>query len=306
MAKPALIVHKFSFLYIRHVVTHIHRSLKRGFGDCDLHFVAEIDEAPVEDGSLVFVIGENLGRHERRPGCTYIFLNFSVVTHLGNPLNASPQGWRAIWRKARLLQTKLDLFDVLLDYWEPQTLNLQRKLSVPVRHFPCAVGMDDMPDLVPLNERAFDVCFVGSENPRRAKVLEAIRDAGLTLSPQKDVVFEEVAAQSRICLNVHSHRSNHLETPRLVGAMAANCPVVSERAFGIAEFAPEGTVTTAEIAEIPNRIKALLDRPQVLQTQMDRASDWYQGTYLPRAEAQWTALCAELAQMHENRTRMAA
>ncbi len=306
MTRPALVVHKFSFHYIRHVVTHIQRSIEAGFGGCDIHFVAEIDEAPIADGTMVFVVGENLGPHKRRPGCSYFFFNFSVVTHLGNPLHASPQGWRSIWRKARLLQTKLHLYDAVLDYWEPQSTVLQRKLSVPVRHFPVAVLPDDIPDPTPLAEREFDVCFVGSENARRARILEAVRATGASLSPQKDVVFEEIAAKSRICLNVHSYRSNHLETPRLVGAMVTGCPIVSEKAFGIGDFAAEGTYTTAELSDIASRISHLLDQPEELQAQMERASNWYRGTYLPKVEATWARLCPELAEIHENRTRMAA
>lgn len=298
MGKTYLIVHSVSFDYVRNVVRFIHRALRNALDhSAELLIVDEIDAADHEDGALIFVIGENFSRHIRRSGCWYIYLNFSVVLALGNPLNISRSGWRAIRRKNSMLHEKLDLFDVLLDYYPQQTRVLQKRLRLPVLHFPVAVDPADIPATTPLDLRKYDVCFVGGLTERRSKIITALSAGGLRLSPHEGVVFEDAVAQSRCCLNVHSQKSNHLETPRIVGALAAATPTVSERSYGLRDLISEDLLVTSSISNIARATIELCEDQARLTTLSARSHVWYRQTYLPRCYSQWHTLVAQLSKL---------
>jgi len=296
MGNTYLVVQAESFRHVRNTTLFIHRTLQSNFGDqAELIICDEIDAAAYADGSLVFVIGENFARHTRQPGCRYIYLNFSIVVMLGNPLKTGRQGWKAIRRKKGMMLDKLDLYDALFDYFPPQTSILQRRLSLPVRGFQIAVHPDDLPDARPLQKRDYDVCFVGGITERRRDVIDKLQARGVSLSPQRDVVFEEVATQSRCCLNLHAQRSNHLETPRIIGAIAASCPVVSEKSYGLETLIPDDLLVTASLSQLADQVEALLNNPSRLQSLCDQSGIWYRDTYLPGCENSWRMLCSEFA-----------
>ncbi|WP_223412992.1 CgeB family protein [Roseovarius aestuarii] len=265
--------------------------------DAELLIVDEIDAAGHEEGALVFVIGENFARHIRRPGCRYVYLNFSVVLALGNPLNISRPGWSAIRRKNSMLMEKLDLYDVLLDYYLPQTCVLQKRLRLPVLHFPVAVDPADIPAKTQLDLRRYDVCFVGGLTERRREIVTALSAGGLRLSPHQGVVFEDVVAQSRCCLNIHSHKCNHLETPRIVGAMAAATPVASERSYGLQDLIDQDLLVTSSISSLAWATIELCDDRTRLKALSESSFVWYRDIYLPKCYSHWISLVFQLSKL---------
>ena len=301
--KVYLIVQDVSFAYVRNVALFIHRMLRQTFGEAaELIVCAELDDAAYSDGALIFVIGENFKRHRRRSGCRYVYLNFSVVEVLGNPLSIGRAGWRMIRRKRAMLDEKRDLYDVLLDYYPPQTRVLARQLDMPVRGFDVAVDPEDLSATIPFQDRPFDVCFVGGMSERRRLVVDALKARGFTTSPHHGVVFEDAAAQSRCCLNIHSLRSNHLETPRIVGALAVGTPVVSEHSYGLDGLLPEDLRRSARLGRLADAVEGLLRDAEGAAVLGRRSQNWYVGTYMPKAEENWRTLCRDVAAIETSRS----
>ncbi|MDX8350607.1 hypothetical protein SLH49_21670 [Cognatiyoonia sp. IB215446] len=297
MDRAYLIIQKVSYAYITYVTRFIHAELERNFsGGAELIICDEIDEATHEENAIIFVIGEGFARHRRRPGCTYVYLNFSIIAVMGNPLKLSRIGWSAIRRKQRMLREKQDRYDILLDYFPPQTKRLQRRMKMPVFGFQVAIDPDTLPPAIPLAERPYDVCFVGGPSARRKTVLDALEQAGIRLSPQTGVVYEEIAAQSRCCLNIHAYRSNHLEIPRIIGAMATATPLVTEPSYGLNAVFPEGSVTTAAFSRLAETA-ANLGRALEEKSNDQSEPKWYKDSYLPQSRALWADLCTRIRQI---------
>lgn len=298
MKRAYLIIQKVSFDHVAHVARFIHAELSRHFGaETGLIICDRIDDADHEDGAVVFVIGEGFAPHRRRPGCLYVYLNFSIVAVMGNPLHLSKVGWSAIRRKRRLLDEKLAGFDVLLDYFAPQTAWLRRRFNMPVYGFDVAVDPGPIDNTTPLSERRYDICFVGAMTPRRLRILDRLRASGLRLSPHRDVVYEDIAAQSRCCINVHAYRSNHLEVPRIVGAIAAGTPVVTETSYGLTTVVPEDLVVTSRLGNLSRAAQNLCSNLAGLRDRQVRALDWYEASYLPRTRDSWAAICDAISDM---------
>lgn len=251
-----------------------------------MKLVARVEDIPAEPGSVVFVIGENLKRFERKKNVAYVFLNFSVVSILGNPFALSLSGLHLIRRKQRLLREKLELFDIILDFYPAQTRYLQTKLLTPVLGFLPCVDPKHIP--VPHGDQRYDVAFVGGASRRRQRVLEAIQRQGFTISPNKNVVLEEVASKSSICINIHMQRSSHLEIPRIVGSLAAGCPVITELSHGANEVFPTDVLRSASARKIPGTVAALLRNPTALGELRARSSAWYRSEFLPSASQLWS------------------
>ncbi|QDY71348.1 glycosyltransferase [Qingshengfaniella alkalisoli] len=290
-----LIVQDVSFRYVQNVTRYIHRQLRSYFGDsAALVLTSEIDDVRYADGSIVFVIGENFRTHQRKPGCKYIYLNFSVVEVMGSPFKLSRIGWSAIRRKKRMLQEKIGAYDAVLDYFPPQTRILERRLAVPVFGFAVGVDLGAASNTKPLAAREYDLCFVGGMSPRRETVLADLSAEGLSLSPNSKVVFEEEAAKSRLCLNIHAYRSNHLETPRILGALASGTPVLTEPSFGLDTLMPPSCAAIARTDQLVRKAKQLLNSPTELQSLCDRSQAWYHTTYLPDAAGRWRKLLETL------------
>lgn len=304
MCRAYLIIQKVSFDHVSHVARFIHGTLRDSFGpDTNLIVCDQIDEADHVDNAIIFVIGEGFRPHTRRPGCTYVYLNFSIVAVMGNPLHMSKVGWSAIRRKRRMLIEKQAGFDVLLDYFGPQTLRLQRQMDMPVFGFGVAVDPGAINTSTPMSDRPFDVCFVGSMTPRRQKVMDALAALGLRVSPHSGVVYEDIAAQSRCCINIHAHRSNHLETPRIIGAMAAGIPVVTEPSYGLGELLPPDLVTTSRLGHLPETVRGLLNKPDMLVRNQQAVRNWYEKIYLNQCRTQWASICLKVSDLARKRPK---
>lgn len=301
MNRACLIVQRVSFDHITHVTHFIRGALDRHFdSDVDLIICDEIDDAKYDEGTTVFVIGEGFQPHTQRSGCLYVYLNFSIVAVMGNPLQLSKIGWSAIRRKRRMLHEKLANFDVVLDYFPPQTARLKRQLGVPVFGFNVAIDPEAITASTPMHDRPYDVCFVGGMTPRRQKVLAELADEGLKLSPHKGVIYEEMAAQSRCCINIHAYRSNHLETPRVIGAIATQTPIITEPSYGLHTLLPEDLVMVAKLRNIAKAAQGVCASIDVQKDRQMQSQDWYRHVYLPQCHASWAEICNRVKNMRKS------
>lgn len=279
-----LAVHARSLPYIGGIVRFLECELAANHpGLRTLAIRDSLDEAEIAAPAVVYVIGELLPPWTRRAGVTCVLVNFSVVAMIGNPLAMSLEGARLIRSKRRLLEAKLPRADAVLDYYPAQTRVLRRRLDLPVMGFlPCS----DPPDLapVPLADREFDLCFVGGLSPRRQRVLDAARAAGLGLSPSQGGDLETLSARARLTLNVHMQASNHLEIPRIVGSLSTGTPVLTEHSHGLTEVVDSESVRPARAADLVPMARAILADPAALAA-MGRAADAAYADYRRRAVA---------------------
>lgn len=275
-----LVAHEASVSFIRRTIDFLTGQLSRHHGaeNCFAITVPKsVDEAGIEGPAIVYIIGERLAPFTRRPDCFYVYLNFSVVAMIGNPLRMSRSGAKMIREKRWLLRHKLEQVDLILDYYPAQTRALQGKLSKPVLGFlPCSERAR-APNL-PLAEREFDLCFVGGVSPRRKKVLDAAAAAGLSLSPSRGADLEDLTARSRLTLNVHMQASNHLEIPRIVGSLSTATPIVTEHSHGLSEIVVSDSVCEGRAKNLIPMAQHLLADPQrliALQNSARQAFEWY-------------------------------
>mgnify|MGYP001799912172 FL=1 len=297
MDRAYLIIQKVSYAYITYVTRFIHTELERNFADgAELIICDEIDDAAHADNAIIFVIGEGFAPHRRRPGCTYVYLNFSIIAVMGNPLKLSRIGCSAISSKQSKMRAEQGQYDIKLDNIQPQTKRLKRQMKMPVFGFQVAIDPETLPPAIPLEDRPYDVCFVGGNSSRRKAVLDQLEKAGVCLSPQKCVVYEEIAAQSRCCLNIHAYRSNHLETPRIVGALATGTPVISEPSYGLDAIFPCGSVSTVPFTQLA-KAAAELGRLSQTTPECQTGLRWYKETYLPQSRMNWAEICANVREM---------
>jgi hypothetical protein len=290
-----VIVHETSFPYVRNVLKALIEALQDSIDpNCRMIISSSVDSALIEDARVVFVIGENLGRFKRLKGRYYIYLNFSVITMLGSPFKCGFRGVRLIHYKKALLQSKLDLFDALLDYYPPQTRYLAKRLAIPVAGFVPWVLPPIETDLqIAIPERPFDVCFVGGLSPRRKRIIDMLRSEGCILSPSSGVIAEDIAAQSKCTINIHMQRSNHLEIPRVMGAVA-NSVIVTETSYGIDELFPKNLLQQVPYGKLVEQTLATLaNENQLIQT-TEISRQWYCDVGAPRSKINFISAVKEL------------
>lgn len=293
MPHASLVVQRFSDAYVRNFARFVLDALRRSIDpDAALFLPDEVDDAAYPDG-LVFLIGEKFKPFERRPGCRYIYLNLSVISWLGNPFAISLDGHRVIRRKRQLLAQKLPQIDVLLDYYPAQTARLARELDLPVLGFDVAMAPRS-----PLRRehRQHDVCFVGGLNERRRTVLNPLSAKGVQLSPHEGAPIEDIAAASRLCLNIHAERSRHLETPRIAAALSVGTPVLTETSYGAGAFAGHGFIVDRPLGQLASTALSLLEDPDRLAALGADAAAWYGEVYYPGALASWESLCQRITE----------
>lgn len=260
-----LVVRERSVPYIRRILDFLHTQLSQHYeGGAKRIIVANsVDEAGITGPAIVYYIGERLGPFTRRPGCFYVFFNFSVVAMIGNPFVNSLSGLRLIRQKRWLMDRRIEGADAILDHYPAQTRVLQRKLSKPVFGFlPCGETAPVSP--IPLADRDYDVCFVGGMSPRRERVLRAVKAAGLSLSPTSGHDLEDLTARSRCTLNIHMQASNHLEIPRVLGALSTASPVVSEYSYGLEDVVNSDSVLSGRARALAGMAADLIADPDRL------------------------------------------
>jgi hypothetical protein len=289
--KSYLVISATSYRYVKHIADYIfERLVEYGGASAELYVCHDIGTLTFSPGSTIFVIGDPFGPFTKSPFCRYVFLNFSVVYVLGRPWNCSIGGYRLIRHKHKALMTRLAGFDCLLDYYPPQTRRMRHALNLPVENFPVGVLASAIPDFGSVENRVYDVCLVGTPSPRRTRIMRALTAIGIIVSPSTDVLFEEVAAQSRIVLNVHMHRSDHMETPRIVGSLLSGAALVTEACLGMDQEFPNEIYHCTPYASLVRTVQRLLADPARIEATARHARDWMLGSYLPAADARWNVL----------------
>ena len=120
---------------------------------------------------------------------------------------------------------------------------------------------------VPDIEEDIDVLFVGSVNPRRAAVLEALSARGLRVEARFGVYGAErddLAARAKIVLNVHYYEARVFEIVRVSHMLARHRFVVSETGADLdeeGEFAPG--VAFAEYEDLVDTCLYYIARPDL-------------------------------------------
>lgn len=302
MAKTYLVVHRISYKYIKNIADYIWQNIvKYAINPAEFQLANSIDEVGFVAGSTVFVIGDPFKVFQRTTGVTYIFLNFSVLAMTGSPFSFGFGAYRLLSHKRKILEGKLGCFDHVLDYWPAQTSVLEKKFKKygkQIESFP--VGLCPTPEslLVPLSARKYDVCFVGSITARRKKVLAKIAALGISLSPSSGVDLEEAARDSRIVLNLHAHRSEHLESPRILGAFSTRAALVTEQCDSLHGVFPSETYFAFAYADLPLQIKSLLDKSEMLESTAARGYCWLKEKHMDTCEQDWSRILKKFEQ-HE-------
>lgn len=292
-----LVVHKVSYNYIKHIADYISIQIhKNTCGTFQTIISQNIDQHEFDVNSVVFIIGDPFKSFTRRVSVKYIFINFSVVAILGNPFNFSFSAYKTIIKKSNLLRSKLSNFDHVLDYWPEQTIALKKKYNeynIPVSCFP--VGINVFPNSPSFRERKYDICFVGALTPRRNKILETLRKNGFILSPAEGMHLEDAAIQSKIVINIHGHRSNHLEIPRILGAMATKSLVLTEHSYGMDYFFPANCYVSCRYQDLSDRVSYLLNKIDESELIAKNAYQWIEKHHSPQCDVAWSELLTSLA-----------
>jgi len=299
MAKTYLLVHEVSYRYVTAMVDYIAAQIQKHSPlETEIHFCKSVEDISLEPNSIVYIIGDPFKKFARAKSCKYVFLNFSVLYVLGNPFKCSFSAFKLIRKKRKIFEDKLSCYDYVLDYWAEQTEVMQNKVSVPVRTFP--VSVDVRQNLTDTSARKYDVCFVGAVTPRRAKILKKLQDLGISVSPTEGVVFEEIAEQSKIVLNLRARRSNHLELPRIVGAFATKSALVTEHDPALEKFCPSDIYVSADYDDLVDQIHALLKDSSRLNDVAKRAYSWMANSHAVKCEREWQNRIFEIhAKLHE-------
>lgn len=106
-------------------------------------------------------------------------------------------------------------------------LGIQHAEHVPIRYMPCMTKFESVSD----KEKDIDVLFYGSTNPRRIKILNALRKAGINDVRAFGVYGKErddLIARSKIVLNLHQFDNGIFEIFRCAHLFANSKCVISE------------------------------------------------------------------------------
>jgi hypothetical protein len=167
------------------------------------------------------------------------------------------------WMRPELM----DLFrrHTLWDYSETNAAKLCA-LGIPVAKVVPVGYTRELTRIEHAREPDIDVLFVGSKNPRRQQVLEAMREAGLRVAFFFGVYGEKrdaLIARAKLMLNMHFYDAKVLEVVRISYLLANRCAVLSERSADKHEdeaFA-EG-VAFADYDCLAERARELIDTPE--------------------------------------------
>ena len=159
--------------------------------------------------------------------------------------------------------------------WDYSLRNIEKLRHLGVQKIAlCGVGY--MPELsrIPAMEEDIDVVFVGTMNPRRIKVLEALAARGIKVTAAFDMYGKErdtLLARGKIGLNMHFYEAQIFEITRVSYLLANHKCVVSETGHdreledplreGIAFTAYDGIVDTcARLLSKPDERNSLAQK----------------------------------------------
>jgi hypothetical protein len=150
--------------------------------------------------------------------------------------------------------------------WDYSALNVAALAKMGVRASLCGVGYTGGLTRIPhAVMQDIDVAFVGSVNPRRSRVLEAMQRARLKVhagvgvyGAERDALF----ARSKLVLNLHFHEAQVFEIVRVSYLLANRLCVVSELGLDHALEQPFAKgVAFAPYGELVAACRFLIDRP---------------------------------------------
>jgi hypothetical protein len=81
--------------------------------------------------------------------------------------------------------------------------------------------------------------------------------------------------------NKHLQRSNHLEIPRVMGALSAS-PLITEDSYGLHELVSERVVRAVPYRKLDSKILAILADSERLEKIADLSRRWYCEVGAPR------------------------
>jgi hypothetical protein len=301
--KSTLLVHPVSYGYIKSSADYIHEKLQEfSAGAVERLFCEDIDQAEVDAG-IVYVIGDPFKPFTRRKECFYVFLNFSLIYFLGNPLRCSRSGYRWIREKRKAFDRKASCYDYILDYYLRQTAVMRKKINLPAATFPTGVEREAASRCRRPAPKKYDVCIVGSPSPRRLRLIGQLREKGFRLSPAEGVVFEAIASESKIVLNMHMHRANHLELPRIVGSLTSGAALVTEPCWGMEDYFPPDIYVAAPESRLAAAIGELIGDQARLDAIGTRAEWWMKMVYAKQCDRQWQTLLPHILACFLKRVR---
>jgi hypothetical protein len=258
----------------------------------EFHICKSISDISPQPGSVIFIVGDPFAKLTRADGCKYVFLNFSVLLVLGNPLKCGLAAFKLLRNKRKIFEDKLPCYDYVLDYWPEQTSAMQRKYAIPIDSFPVAAASRKADS----SKKIHDVCLVGVMTPRRRRLSERLRSLGVSMSPSEGVVMEDTAARSRIVLNAQAGRSNHLEIPRIIGAFASGALLITENKSGMKKAFPDGIYVGEAYSRLAKAITTSLADDVLMSTTIDAATHWYNNVYIPRCDDEWGHIITKVFQ----------
>lgn len=286
-----LVIHKVSHRYVASVINYIRAVIQDVTGVKVVERVAErIDEIAFPRSATVFVIGDPFAPFAKRKDCYYVFLNFSL---LYNVTQWGSLSWKArIWirqKHLRFLQ-KVQCYDAILDFYQPQAVMMRRELKDAGIMVMCFwTNTLDTTAAVPppLDDRRWDVCVVGNLSRRRRRIYRELEKLGCRLSPFETTDLALVMTQSRLTLNVHFHRCDTLEAPRVIQALNLGCCLVTETCYGLEQLVPRDCFRSVEYDDIVQEVVGMLESPLRIVEVERLAKRYMEGEYREKCLASW-------------------
>jgi hypothetical protein len=266
------------------------------------HECSDIASANLPEGSVIFVIGDGFPRFERQRDCRYVFVNFSLLFKLRwwRPIPRSAHDW--IHAKRRAFAAKSDLYDMVLDFNPRQARLLQRNgaaRGLPVRYFMTGVASaaTGTRSGTPSNAFTWDICFTGTESPRRARIRSQLESRGISVSPYLASSLDEVIPYCQLVLNVHSTACDTLEAPRIIHALSAGACLLTEVSYGLNDIVPNDCYVSAPYRHLTRRVEELLCNPARRASLGSSAASYMRTSYAARATECWRLIIKETMEL---------
>lgn len=181
--------------------------------------IAEAFEAALPDGHKPLIFGAHLLN-----GTNTEMLRGGIIYQTEQ---ITPECW---WNRKSHIET-LEHHEV----WDYSAVNIDALNDMgifhahlkPIRYMPCMTKFESVPD----EEKDIDVLFYGSTNPRRNKILNWLKKAGIRVEKPFGVyghIRDHVIARSKIVLNLHQFDNGIFEIFRCAHLFANSKCVISE------------------------------------------------------------------------------
>ncbi len=292
-----LIVHEISYQYVKSSIVYIANILNTEFTqNFSLEIVSTVEEVDVSDIAWVFVVGDPFDEFVRNEYSHYIFINFSLVYEFEGIVKTSIEAKEWIQKKHELFMKKLHCFDTVLDYFPIQTAIMQKELAAyPVNVFSFPVNTVKQQEArIPILERLYDVCIVGSLSARRKEIHNLLESNDLYLSPVHTKKFPEIIRNSKVVINIHVQQSNNVELPRIIETLQMGSCLLTEKCLKLSDVISSECYCESNYADLLTNCLDLINNPMKI-AQYERSSLSYMSEiYNPRSDEMWKTLIASI------------